>query len=180
MENTKKPILSHIFNWSVIILLAMIAINLLTYFLGAMQNKFLGGIIFAIWIVLLFFAMKYYRDAMHGVELSYGKALVIGILITSFVAVGLTIFNYMLYKYIAPDYYSTIVEMAELSIIEQELPLEVETKALEISRRFMSIGWMTLFSFFGAIFQGIIASLLAAIFGKGISEANEETDTNIE
>ncbi len=177
MENTKKPILGHIFNWSIIILLAMIAITMITYFLGAMQNKFLGIIIFAIWIVLLFFAMKYYRDAMPGVELSYGKALVIGILITSFVTVGLTIFNYMLYKYIAPDYYTTMVEMAELSIIEQELPLEIETKVLEFQKRFLSIGWLTLFSFFGTIFQGVLASLLAAIFGKGISE---ETDTNIE
>jgi hypothetical protein len=180
MNQQQTPVLKFAINWGLILGLVMIAMSLLFYFLGIHDNKRIGLLSFAIYVVVMYFAQKAYRDQNAGIAISYGRALWVGFASGLFATILVTFYNYIFFELIAPDFLTKMVEEAQLRIIEMDLPSEAEATALDSQMKFMTPGWIAIFGLFGSAFQSFIAALLGAIIAKGTTPAETDSFTDIE
>ena len=180
MNQQQIPVLKFAINWGVILGMVMIAMSLLFYFLGIHDNKRIGLLSFAIYVIVMFFAQKSYRDQNVGIIISYGRALWVGFLSGLLATLLIITYNFVFFKFIAPDLLIRMAEEAQLKVIEMDLPGDVEAKALENQMKFMTPGWIAIFSMFGSIFQSFVAALLGAIFAKGTTPAEVDSLTDFE
>lgn len=174
MNQEQKPIFSFALNWAFIIALVTIALSLVFYFTGLQQNKIVGIFSFVVYVLVMFFAQKAYRDQNPGISISYGRSLLVGFVTGALATVILVIYNYAFFKFIAPDVLTKMIEEAQLRVIEMDLPADVEANAIEGQQKFMQPGWLAIFSLFGTLFQSLLAALIGAIFAKGTSMPDAE------
>jgi hypothetical protein len=172
MDQQQTPVLKFAINWGVILGMVMIAMSLLFYFLGIHDNKRLGLLSFGVYVVVMYFAQKSYRDQNAGIQISYGRALWVGFASGLFATILILFYNFIFFEFMAPDLMTKVIEM--------DLPGDVEAKALENQLKFMTPGWIAIFGAFGSIFQSFIAALLGAIIAKGITPAETDLSTDID
>lgn len=180
MNQQQTPVMKFAINWGIILGMVMIALSLLFYFLGIRDNKPIGLLSFAVYVVVMYFAQKSYRDQNVGITISYGRALWVGFASGLFATVLITFYNYIFFEFIAPDLLTKMVEDVQLRTIEMNLPGDTEAKALESQMKFMTSGWIAVFGMFGSAFQSFIAALLGAIIARGTTPAEEEMNSDFE
>jgi fructose-specific phosphotransferase system IIC component len=129
---------------------------------------------------LIYLAQKKYRDSISGVSLSYGKALLIGLLSSVVAAILLVVYNYIFFKYVNPGMLEIMQEQAQLKVMEQDLSAEIEEIVLDSQAKFMTAGWISVFSTFGVILQGFLVSLITSLFSKGTTPLDEDEMEEIE
>jgi len=180
MNQQQTPVLNFAISWGIILGMVMIAMSLLFYFLGIHDNKRIGLLSFGVYVVVMYFAQKSYRDQNAGITINYGRALWVGFASGLFATILITLYNFIFFKLIAPDLLTKMLEEAQLRIIEMDLPSEAEAKALESQTKFMTPGWIAIFGAFGSAFQSFIAALLGAIIAKGTTPAETDSITDFE
>lgn len=180
MDKQNKSFFQHILNWGLIIGLAFIVLSVLLYILALQQNKVMGLVNLLLFAGLIYLAQKKYRDSIPGLTLSYGKALLVGLLSSVVASVLLVVYNYIFFKYIDPSMLVVMQEQAQLKVMDQNLSAEIEEKVLDSQARFMTAGWISVFSTLGVIFQGLLVSLITSIFSKGVTPLDEEEMEEIE
>ena len=117
-------------------------------------------------LVFVFFGIKHFRDHENNGVVSFGKALLIGILITLFAALAFGIIDLIYIKYINPDftaeYYARAVEELKSSLSGAEL----ETKLAEMESQkelFMNPYISFLLMSFTVFLIGFIISLISSL-----------------
>jgi hypothetical protein len=108
--------------------------------------------------------IKSYRDYELGGYIGYGKAVGTGTLIAVYGGVITGVFTLVFFMYIAPDMVDRIIEAAQQSMSEQGMSDDQIELASKMSRKFMTPGWMLMFSILGNAIMGLIFSLIIAIF----------------
>lgn len=122
-----------------------------------------------VWLSLLtfsYYAMKNYRLTTQGTPLSYGKALKVGFLTCLFATIILLAVTLIMLYAITPDYITTLKE--EL-LVEMQAKLQDPDKvemAYNMSSKFMTPGFIAVSSFLTTLFNGLIVSLIGAIFAR--------------
>lgn len=117
-------------------------------------------------LLFIFFGIKHFRDTENNGVVSFGKALLIGILISLIAALAFGILDVIYIKYIDPDfvteYYSHYVEEMRNSLSEAEFKIEFEK--LEAQKELFSNTFMNFFLMFATVLIiGFIISLISAL-----------------
>lgn len=117
-------------------------------------------------LLFVFFGIKQYRDKENNGIVSFGKALVIGLLISLIAALAFGILDLIYIKYINPDfmteYYAHYVAQMKATLPEAELKVKLEE--LEAQKELFSNTFMSFFLMFATVLIiGFIISLLSAL-----------------
>lgn len=118
-------------------------------------------------LLFVFFGIKHFRDHVNDGKVSLGKAIVIGLLISLFAAIGFGIVDYIYTTSINPDFavqYKeyTINQLQEANLSAEEL--KAQTDQLEASMEMMSSPTIMAFIMFVTVLIiGFIISLISAL-----------------
>jgi hypothetical protein len=165
MENKPSTLVVSL-GYGVIIALAIIVFSLILFLLNVVQGSALEYLTYLILLGGLFLAQTNFRNKYLGGYIEYGKAFVIGMLISLFVAIIFGIYTFVFLKYIDPGAMEEAMSVAEQKLMDRGMSdMEIE-QGMAIARKFQSVGLSSFGSFLVTFIFGIILSLITAIFVK--------------
>ncbi len=117
-------------------------------------------------LLFVFFGIKHFRDKENNGIVSFGKAVLIGILITLIAALAFGVLDIIYIKYINPDfmaeYYTHAVEEMRSSLPPAEF--EIKFKELEAQKEMFSNVFLNfLLMFITVLIIGFIISLISSL-----------------
>lgn len=118
-------------------------------------------------LLFVFFGIKHYRDQVNDGKINLVKAIVIGLLISLFAAIGFGIVDYIYTTSINPNFAVeyrefTLAQLQEANLTAEEL--KSKTEELEASMDMMSSSSVMAFVMFATVMIiGFIISLISAI-----------------
>lgn len=168
--STTAPIWNTVLRYGGFSALAMIAYSLLTYLIDFNMMSFSGMAInfilsVGIAVAIAALAIKYQRDNLEGGFISYGRALLIGLIATAIGAFVSGLWNYVLINFIDPGYVDNLKEKF-IKTWGESMPAEQLEKALA---KFDDAGnLMTNLTngLIGGVIVGLVAGLIAAAIMK--------------
>ncbi len=98
----------------------------------------------------VFFGIKHFRDKENAGQITFGKGLAIGLMISLFTAVGIAIADYIYTSFINPDFYEQYVEVLRAQGHTEVIPD-------------YGSGFMASVMFLTVMVIGIIVSLISAL-----------------
>jgi len=114
----------------------------------------------------VYFGIRHYRDNVNNGKVTFGKALLIGLLISAFVGLGVGLMDYLYTTVINPDfaeeYLAITIESYETLYSGEELAL----KKAELSKQmedYGGSGFMALLMFITVVLIGFIISLISGL-----------------
>jgi len=113
-------------------------------------NEILGYVSIFLSLSFVFFGIKHYRDHVNNGEITFGKAIIIGVLISFLVGLGIALADFIYTKFINPSFFSNYEKM----LIEQG-------KEDEIIK--MTSGTAALFMLVLVTVIGLIISTISAL-----------------
>ena len=147
--------------------------------LGLIGSAVIGVVSFIISFFLLLFFSKAYRNKEMGGYISFGEAFKFGILVVVFAAIITTIYNYIFYTIIDPDYIKNLY-----AVLQQKTMIMLENagmsdaqmdQALEKFENIPTLGKTIRQGILSSIISGAVLSLItAAIVKKKEDTAFEE------
>ena len=127
-----------------------------------------------------YLGVKEYRDKMSGGAISFGRAWLIGIVITELPALAFAAYNLLYVKVIDPDftqkYMDYQTELARASMTAEEFQVFEGTMETQ-SALMTNIAFQTVVMYVTVLLIGIGLSLLLAIFLKRKAQAAEDVPT---
>jgi len=114
----------------------------------------------------VFFGIKHFRDTKNHGLLSFGRGLLIGLLITLFASITFGIYNVVYVEYIDPnfmtEYYNHSVEQVSKTLSGAELQAKI--KQMEDEKDMFSSPFMNFSLMFLTVFMiGFIISLISSL-----------------
>ncbi|GAB4159422.1 MAG: hypothetical protein Tsb0033_13960 [Winogradskyella sp.] len=114
----------------------------------------------------VYFGIKHYRDQINDGKVTFGKALLIGVLISALVGLGVGLADYLYTTVINPDFaeeylaktlesYETLYSGNELETKKAELTIQMEN--------YGGSGFMATLMFFTVLIIGFIISLISGL-----------------
>ena len=149
------------FTATILFLLALTLGKNLSY--GA--QEVIGYSSMAISLVFVFFGIKNYRDQENGGTISFGQALKVGMLITTFAALGFGIIDYIYTAYINPEFVQEYLEHFSKDLENTYSGAELATKKAELnsSMEQMTSGFMAFIMFATVVLIGFVISLISSL-----------------
>jgi hypothetical protein len=127
-------------------------------------------------IVLSIYA---YRKEHSGNQISYGKALGVGVMVAFIFGILGSGYSVINYTYINPDFREVTMVKLEDRLIEKGMDDDVIEMLVERQRKIMKPARTMISGVLGLTFIGLVVSLIAAAFIKKESE-NPFTEADIE
>lgn len=156
--------------------------SVILYVTAQTQNKVLAYFPVIIYAVCIILAQTYYRDReLHG-TISYGEAVGFGVAVMLFSGIISALYNLIIFK-IDPSLIEQIKIAQEEAYLKNGMSEEMIEKAMAMSGKMMTPGWMAMMGLFGAVVMGTIISLVTSIFVKrqpnldAFDEAMEDVKT---
>ena len=117
-------------------------------------------------LLFVFFGIKHFRDQENHGLLSFGKGLLIGLLITLFASITFGLYNVIYVEYIDPnfmtEYYNHSVEQVSKTLSGEEL--QAKLKQMEDEKDMFSNPFMNFSLMFLTVFMvGVIISLISSL-----------------
>ncbi len=177
MEEKKINFWKHSINWGVILGIASIIFSLLIYLLDFKPTTFKNiGIIFFLSVVLLVVilrqTMKSFRVNILDGTMSFGQAFKVGFFAILIGVAISTVYSYVFYQFIDPDYLKNVTEEFKLfmedfylnmGMTEEQIEANMEASNGAVPTPIMQV----IGDFFsGIIFYTIINLIVAAIMKK--------------
>ena len=98
-------------------------------------SEVFGYISIVLALLFVYFAIKHYRDAINNGSVSFGKALIIGVLVSLLAGLTFGIINYIYVEVINPEfmneYYNHMVEKAKSSLSASEFQIRLQDMEAE-------------------------------------------------
>lgn len=152
--------------YGVIIALAIIVFSLILFLLNIVKGNGLEYLVYLILLGGLFLAQTNFRNKYQGGFIDYGKAFIIGMLISLFVAIIYGIYTFVFIKYIDPGAMEAAMAQVEQKLMDKGMSdMEIE-QGMAIARKFQSVALATFSTLFITFFIGLILSLITSIFVK--------------
>jgi len=129
-------------------------------------NQFLGYSSIVLSLLFIYFGVKHYRDKVNNGNVSFGKAIKIGMLIALFSAVGVAVFDYIYTTQINPDFSTDYVEYSIKKMEANLPPEEASIKAAELKQQMADYGgsgFMAALMFVTVVVIGFIISLISGL-----------------
>ncbi|WP_353777367.1 DUF4199 family protein [Winogradskyella sp. 3972H.M.0a.05] len=151
-------------------LLTAVVLFLLALWLGKglsyTTQEVLGYTTMVASLSFIFFGVKHYRDKVNNGSVSFGKALVIGLLISAFVGLGIGIGDYIYTTSINPDFMTEYMDYTLKGMEETLSPEEFAVKKAELEQQMEIMGRPIMLAvvMFATVFViGLIISLISAL-----------------
>jgi len=117
-------------------------------------------------LLFVFFGIKHFRDTKNQGILSFGKGLLIGLIITLFSSITFGIYNVVYVEYIDPnfmtEYYNHSVEQVSKTLSGVEL--QAKLQQMEDEKDLFANPFMNFFLMFLTVFMiGLIISLISSL-----------------
>lgn len=94
------------------------------------SSEVFGYISIILALLFIYFAIKHYRDSINNGKVSFGKSLLIGVLVSALAGLTFGIINYVYVEVINPefmtDYYDYMVEKARTSMTADEFQIKLQ------------------------------------------------------
>jgi hypothetical protein len=114
----------------------------------------------------VFFGIKHYRDKVNGGLVGFGRALLIGIVISALVGVGIGLIDYIYTTTINPDFAEDYLQRSLKLYESQYSGEELEQKKNELTQQmdaYGGSGFMATLMFFTVVLIGFIMSVISAL-----------------
>lgn len=114
----------------------------------------------------IFFGIKHYRDKVNNGIVSFGKAIIIGMLISIFVGLGVGIIDYIYTTIINPDFATEYLDKTLVTMKETMSPDVFETekeKLKEQMEAYGGSGFMAFIMFITVVMIGFVISLISGL-----------------
>lgn len=147
------------------IILFLISI-LVTKSLDYSLQEILGYVTMVATLSFIFFGIKHYRDKVNNGVVGFGKALLIGVLISALVGVGVAIADYIYTTVINPDFAQEYLDRTIAILETQYSGTELETKKAELTQQMKDYGgsgFMAILMFVTVVVIGFIISLISGL-----------------
>lgn len=118
--------------------------------------------------IMIFFIVLTLREekSLNGGYLSFGEGFKNGLLMMTVVALIMSIFTYIYFTYINPDFADFVSEKAREEMENRDLSDEEIEKAMDVAQMFMSVNFMTLMALVGNVVIGAIFSMIVSAIMK--------------
>jgi len=134
--------------------------------LGYSTQEIIGYATMLASLSFVFFGIKHFRDKENNGSVTFGKALLIGILISAFAGIGFGVADYIYTSYINPDFASEYLEKSletMKSTLSSEEFLIKKAELEEQMKSYGSSGFMAFIMFATVVIIGFIISLISAL-----------------
>lgn len=114
----------------------------------------------------IFFGIKHYRDKVNNGVVSFGKALLIGLLISALTGLGIAIVDYLYTTVINPDFASEYLDTMLKSYETMYSGAELEAKKAELRQQMQDYGgsgFMAALMFVTVVLIGFVISLISGL-----------------
>ena len=171
--------------YGLIIGVVIVLFSVILYITGQMFNRTLGYLSFLIYIIGLVLIQLRYRDHELNGEISYGKAVGIGVATMLFSGIISTLYTIIIYK-VDPGLIDQFKTIQEEALLAKGMSEEQVDAAINMSVKFMTPGIMAISGLLGAVILGTLISLVTSIFVKkqgnidAFDEAMEEVKSEEE
>jgi hypothetical protein len=117
---------------------------------------------------MIFFIVLTLREvkSLNGGYLGFGEGFKNGLLMMAVVALIMSLFTYVYFTYINPDFVDFVSERAREEMENRDLSDAEIEKAMDVAQMFMSVNFMTIMALVGNVVIGAIFSLIAAAIMK--------------
>lgn len=163
---TPPPFWNTVLRYGGISALAGVVLSLLFYLLDFNMMSFSGMAIqfitaFGVSITVAALAIKYQRDNFDGGYITFGRALLIGLLVTMVGSLGSSVWNYILMNFIDPGYIDNLKEKF-IATWGENMPPESLEEALKGFDNAGDILTILKNGVIGGLVIGLISGLVAA------------------
>lgn len=176
----KSSLLKNSMNFGALNGVAIMIVSLLIYLLGIPQNFLTSLIIYIVNILFIVYGTRFLRDKHQNGQISYGKALGSGVLISLFMSILVAFFIFMFFKFIATDELNKIFEQAEERMYNQGMSEDQIEMAMQMTKKFTTPMYMAIGTIFSYTFFGLIFSLITSAFLKKSGESYQQIMSEIE
>ncbi len=176
----KSPLLKNSMNFGALNGVAIIIVSLLIYLIGIKQNFAISLIIYAINILFIVLGTKYLRDQHLQGQISYGKSVGSGVLISLFMSIIVAFYIFIFFKLMAPAEMDKIFEQQEEVLYSQGLPEDQIEMSIEMAKKFTTPFTMAIGTVFSYTFLGLLFSLVTAAFIKKGGDSYQQMMKEVE
>ena len=113
-------------------------------------QEVIGYVTMVACLSFVFFGIKHFRDKENNGEITFGKAVLIGVLISAITALGITIADFIYTTSINPDFFKEYTAVMRAQGYEGEIPD-------------YGSGFMAFIMFVTVLIIGLIISLISAL-----------------
>ena len=147
----------------------MLALFVIAYFIGGDfgMQEIIGYLSILISLVFVFLGIKQYRDEMGNGNISFGKALQVGLLITLVPAIVFGLYNLFYIEFIDPNfidnYYADALAQQKASLSPEEFKIkaaEIEEEKASFGSPLIQFGAMASTVFLMGVVVSIISSFI--------------------
>ena len=132
---------------------------------GEAANQAMGYISYALLIGGMVLAHNNYKETGDGF-MTYSQGLGIGTIISAVAGFIGGTFSYIYIKFIDDSIIGTVVEQTREKLEEDGMDDEIIDQSLAMTEKFLTPGWMFVFSILGMLFFGFILCLIVTAFTK--------------
>ncbi|MBR9913569.1 MAG: DUF4199 domain-containing protein [Algicola sp.] len=146
----------------VLFLLALVFGNGLSY----STQEIVGYATMIASLSFVFFGIKHFRDHVNNGTVSFGKALLIGVLISGMVAIGIGIADYIYTTLINPDFAKEFLDTSIKQLETTYSGTELQTKKAELVEQMSAYGgsgFLAFIMFVTVLIIGFILSLISTL-----------------
>jgi hypothetical protein len=161
-DNTLKPALLY----GAMLAGVLIVFSLVTDLFLLTFNTTVTTIQSVLTLAALVFIIYVFRKVHNGNVVSYGKALGFGVLVATIVGFITSAFLILNIEYITPDYLERMTVALEEQLLDKGLSEDLIELSIEQRTKFMTPVWIMVFGTLGTAVNGLVISLIAAIFIK--------------
>ncbi|HEU4718785.1 MAG TPA: DUF4199 domain-containing protein [Bacteroidia bacterium] len=170
--------LKHSLIYGVVISFAVIALALGIY-LSGVTNSATNYLSYLIYMGIIIYAAKNYRETQMGGYMSYGQSLGYLTMVALFFSLVMTIWTPVFMKVIAPDFMAQQMELARQRMEAKGLTQDQIEMGMKFSRKFMSVPFMMIFALFGNMLWLTIINLIVSAFMKKDKPVDFNSDPNL-
>jgi hypothetical protein len=167
-------------NFGAITGFAIIIVTVLLYFLNISQNFAVSVIVYVIQIAAIVIGTRYLRDKILNGNITYGKALSSGTMISIFAAIIIAFYMFIFLKFIDPGELDKIFSLMEDNLYKQGLPEDQIEMALDMSRKFTTPFTIAIGTVFSYGLWGFFFSLITSAFIRKKSNSYDAAMSEIE
>lgn len=176
----KSSLLKNSMNFGAINGASIMILSLLIYIIGIQQNILISVIIYGLNIFFIVYGTKHLRDQYQNGQITYGKALGSGTLISLFMSILVAFFIFLFFKFMAPDELEKIYAQAEERLFNQGMSEDQIEMAMQMTRKMTTPFTMAIGTIFSYTFLGFIFSLITSSFIKKNGESYQQIMNEIE
>ncbi len=130
-------------------------------------QEIIGYLTMVVSLSFVYFGIKHFRDNENNGVVSFGKALLIGVLISACAGIGFGFIDYIYTTQINPEFASEYLEKSLETMKATLSPEEFEIKKKELTvqmEQYGGSGFMACIMFVTVLIIGFIISLISAMF----------------